>query len=314
MVVPVRFGTGGFGLDVPDLSGYKITYTAPHTPGETFILHTMLDAEADEQRVVLKEGGFAGGAGSVDFTTHESVNRYGVRPVGFKVPEFTGSLDVAVRRGPDDSVMDTFRDWRRSWSYFEDGRLKVVARDGGNREARVRLVSFGEVTLDPAGVTLFEDSLQYRCLEGFWRGPTMRRTGSFEVAVPGDLPPLLRLRWDGETETSFKLPSDLTVNLTTRRTSGLPPGSVEIVPGVVVDFGPGVAVGDPVPIGPRFINLERGMQGQVTREDGTVDSLTWSSMRGVLVGETLTPHRLYSFELGPGLELLATPRYLTPWR
>ena len=314
MVVPVRFGTGGYGMDVPDLSGYKITYTAPHRPGEQFILHTMLDAEADEQRVVLKEGGFAGGSGSVDFTTHDSVNRYGVRPVGFKVPEFTGSLDVAVRRGPDESVMDTLRDWRRAWSHFDEGLLKVVARDGGNREARVRLVGFSDVPHDPAQNYVLEDQVQFRCMDGFWRGPTMRRTGVFEVAVPGDLPPLLRLWWDGETETSFKLPSGLTVNLTTRRTPGLPPGSVEIVPGVVVDFGPGVAVGDPVPIGPRFINLDRGMQGQITREDGTVDSLTWSSLRGVLVGETLTPHRLYSFELGEGLELLATPRYLTPWR
>lgn len=282
MVVPVRFGTGGFGMDVPDLSGYKITYTAPHQPGETFILHTMFDAEADEQRVVLKEGGFAGGSGSVDFTTHESVNRYGVRPVGFKVPEFTGSLDVAVRRGPDESVMDTMRDWRRAWSHFDEGLLKVVARDGGNREARVRLVGFSDVPHDPAQNYVLEDQVQFRCMDGYWRGPTLRRNGVFEVAVPGDLPPLLRLRWDG-SETSFRLPSGLRVSLT--RAAGT-----------------------------RFINLERGMQGQITREDGTVDSLTWSSLRGVLVGETLTPHRLYSFELGAGLELLATPRYLTPWR
>ena len=282
MVVPVRFGTGGFGLDVPDLSGYKITYTAPHTPGETFILHTMLDAEADEQRVVIKESGFAGGVGSVDFTTHESVNRYGVRPVGFTVPEFTGALDVSVRTGPDESVMDTFRDWRRAWSFFDEGSLKVVARDGGNREARVRLVRFSEVPFDPSRVNLLEERVEYRCFEGFWRGPTMHRTGSFEVAVPGDLPPMLRLRWDG-SETSFRLPSGLRVSLT--RAAGT-----------------------------RFINLDWGMQGQITREDGTVDSLTWSSLRGVLVGETLTPHRLYSFELGAGLELLATPRYLTPWR
>lgn len=283
MVVPVRFGTGGFGMGVPDLSGYKITYTAPHQPGETFILHTMLDAEADEQRVVLKEGGFAGGSGSVDFTTHESVNRYGVRPAGFTVPEFTGSLDVAVRRGPDESVMDTLRDWRRAWSHFEDGKLKVVARDGGNREARVRLVGFSDVPVDPAGAGLHEETVSFRCMDGFWRGPTMRRTGAFEVSVPGDLPPLLRLRWDGETETSFNLPSGLTVNLT--RAAGT-----------------------------RFINLDRGMQGQVTTEAGEVDSLAWSSLRGVLVGETLTPHRRFAFELGEGLELLATPRYLTPWR
>lgn len=282
MVVPVRFGTGGFGIGVSDLSGYKITYTAPHTPGETFILHTMLDAEADEQRVVLKEDGFAGGSGSVDFSTRESVNRYGVRPVGFKVPEFTGALDVTVRTGPDESVMDTFRDWRRAWSHFDEGFLKVVARDGGNREARVRLVGFSEVPFDPSRVSVLEERVEYRCFEGFWRGPTIRRTGVFEVAVPGDLPPLLRLRWDG-SETSFRLPSGLLVKLTRGA-------------------------------GTRFINLNYGMQGQVTTEAGEVDSLTWSSLRGVLVGETLTPHRRFVFELGEGLELLATPRYLTPWR
>lgn len=205
-----------------------------------------------------------------------------MRPVGFKVPEFTGSLDVAVRRGPDESVMDTLRDWRRAWSHFDEGLLKVVARDGGNREARVRLVGLSDVPHDPAQNYVLEDQVQFRCMDGFWRGPTTRRTGVFEVAVPGDLPPLLRLRWDG-SETSFRLPSGLRVSLT--RAAGT-----------------------------RFINLDRGMQGQITREDGTVDSLTWSSLRGVLVGETLTPHRLYSFELGAGLELLATPRYLTPWR
>lgn len=281
MVVPVRFGTGGFGMDVPDLPGYKITYTAPHSPGETFILHSMLDAEADEQRVVLKENGFTGGAGTVDFDLVESVNRFGSRTAGFRVPSFEGSLDVSVRPGPS-GLPDTLRDWRRAWSHFDEGLLKVVARDGGNREAHVRLVGFSDVPVDPAGATVHEETVSYRCLDGYWRGPMMRREGVFEVAVPGDLPPLLRLRWDGSA-TSFRLPSGLRVSLT--RAAGT-----------------------------RFINLERGMQGQVTREDGTVDSLTWSSLRGVLVGETLTPYRLYSFELGEGLELRATPRYLTPWR
>ena len=282
MVVPVRFGNGGFGLGVPDLSGYKITYTAPHSPGETFILHTMFDAEADEQRVVLKESGFTGGSGSVDFDLVESVNRFGSRTAGFRVPSFEGSLDVVVRSGPS-GLPDTLWDWRRSWSHFDDGLLKVVARDGGNREARVRLVGFSDVPFDPAGAGLHEETVNYRCLDGFWRGPTMRRTGVFEVAVPGDLPPSLRLRWDG-SETSFKLPSGLRVGLTRGA------------------------------IGTRLINLDRGMQGQVTTEGGVVDSFAWSSLRGVLVGETLTPYRPYSFELGEGLELLATPRYLTPWR
>lgn len=307
MVAPVRFGGGFAGVDLVE-PGYKITYTAPHSPGEQFILHTMLDAEADEQRVVLKEDGFSGGVGQVDFSMAESVNRFGARATGWRVPYFDGSLDVTVRPGSG-GLPDTVRDWRRAWSHFEDGKLKVVARDGGNREARVRLLSFSDVPGDPAGATLHEETVHFVCLDGFWRGPTTRRTGAFEVAVPGDLAPSLRLWWDGETETEFRLPSGLKVSLTTKPASS--PGSW--LDDYIIRL-PGNDSTGPAKLGPRFINLDRGMQGQVTREDGRVDSGTWSSLRGVLVGETLTPHRVYSFELGPGLELWATPRYLTPWR
>lgn len=282
MVHPVRFGSGVSGVDLPDPPGYKVVYTAPHQPGEQFILHSMLDAEADEQRVVLKEGGFGDGVGGVDFASAESVTRYGSRVAGMKVPAFTGSLDVVVRPGPDESVMETLRDWRNSWSYFADGKLKVVARDGGDREARVRLVSFAEVPFDPSGVTLIEDSVQYQCLDGYWSGGIRAYTGNVTVTVPGDLPPKLRLKWDGRA-TSFTLPSGLSVSLAQ---------------------GPGV----------RWIDLERGMQGQVTDEDGNVDTGTWSSLRGVLVGETLQPHSKNSFQLGAGLTLEVTPRFLSPWR
>ena len=282
MVNPVRFGSGFSGFDFPDPPGYIITYTAPHRPGEQFILHSMLDAEADEQRVVLKESGFGGGFGEVDFSSAESVTRYGSRVVGSKVPALDGELDVVVRPGPDDSVMETLRDWRNSWSYFDDGKLKVVARDGGNREARVRLVNFGEVELDPSGARLIEDSVRYKCLDGYWSGGVRTYAGNVTVTTPGDLPPKLRLKWDGRS-TNFTLPSGLTVRL----------GS-----------GPGT----------RWIDLERGMQGQVTDEAGNVDTGTWSSLRGVLVGETLQPHTNNDFQLGAGLTLEVTPRFLSPWR
>lgn len=282
MVNPVRFGSGYSGFTMPEEPGYKITYTAPHRPGETFILHSMLDAEADEQRVVLKESGFGGGFGEVDFSSSESVTRYGSRVVGSKVPAFDGELDVVVRPGPDDSVMETLRDWRNAWSYFEDGKLKVVARDGGNREARVRLVSFAEVELDPSGARLIEDSVRYRCLDGYWSGGVSTYTGNVTVTTPGGLPPKLRLKWDGRS-TSFTLPSGLRVSLAQ---------------------GPGT----------RWIDLERGMQGQVTDEGGNVDTGTWSSLRGVLVGETLQPHTKNDFQLGAGLTLEVTPRFLSPWR
>lgn len=282
MVHPVRFGSGFSGYELPDPPGYKVVYTAPHRPGEQFILHSMLDAEADAQRVVLKEGGFGDGVGGVDFASAESVTRYGSRVLGMKVPAFTGSLDVVVRPGPDESVMETLRDWRNSWSYFADGLLKVVARDGGDREARVRLVKFGEVEVDPSGVTLIEDSIQYSCLDGYWTGGVTTYTGNVTVTTPGDLPPKLRLRWDGQA-TAFSLPSGLSMSLAS---------------------GPGV----------RRIDLERGMQGQVTDEDGNVDTGTWSSLRGVLVGETLQPHTRNDFQLGAGLTLEVTPRYLSPWR
>ena len=123
---------------------------------------------------------------------------------------------------------------------------------------------------------------RYQCLDGYWSGGVSAYTDNVTVTTPGDLPPKLRLKWDGQA-TNFTLPSGLSVSLAQ---------------------GPGT----------RWIDLERGMQGQVTDEDGNVDTGTWSSLRGVLVGETLQPHTKNDFQLGAGLTLEVTPRFLSPWR
>lgn len=256
-----------------------ITITVVAPSGDQFVIS---DPKLHRQQsVVLLEEGFDGGEGKVDHTTQESVTRYGVRRTGFKVPPISGSLKVLVTDHVEDLSV-AFRRWRAAWSYTRPGKLKVEWRDGHTSEIEVVLAEAAPLPSSFVGLHVMEDQIEWENFSGVWSGGVRTYAGNVTVTVPGDLPPKLRLKWDGRS-TSFTLPSGLRVSL----------GS-----------GPGT----------RWIDLERGMQGQVTDEGGNVDTGTWSSLRGVLVGETLQPHTENDFQLGAGLTLEVTPRFLSPWR
>lgn len=256
-----------------------ITITVVAPSGDQFVIS---DPKLHRQQsVVLLEEGFDGGEGKIDHQTHETVTRYGVRRTGFKIPPISGSLKVLVTDHVEDLSV-AFRRWRAAWSYTQPGKLKVEWRDGHTSEIEVVLAEAAPLPSSFVGLHVMEDQIEWENFSGVWSGGVRTYAGNVTVTVPGDLPPKLRLKWDGRS-TNFTLPSGLTVRL----------GS-----------GPGT----------RWIDLERGMQGQVTDEDGNVDSGTWSSLRGVLVGETIQPHTKNNFQLGAGLTLEVTPRFLSPWR
>lgn len=256
-----------------------ITITVVAPSGDQFVIS---DPKLHRQQsVVLLAEGFGGGEGKIDHTTQEAVTRYGVRRTGFKVPPISGSLNVLVTDDVEDLSV-AFRRWRAAWSYTQPGKLKVEWRDGHTSEIEVVLAGADPLPSSFVGLHVMEDQIEWENFSGVWSGGVRTYAGNVTVTVPGDLPPKLRLKWDGRS-TSFTLPSGLRVSL----------GS-----------GPGT----------RWIDLERGMQGQVTDADGNVDTGTWSSLRGVLVGETLQPHTKNSFQLGAGLVLEVTPRFLSPWR
>ena len=256
-----------------------ITITVVAPSGDQFVIS---DPKLHRQQsVVLLEEGFDGGEGKVDHTTQESVTRYGVRRTGFKVPPISGSLKVLVTDHVEDLSV-AFRRWRAAWSYTRPGKLKVEWRDGHTSEIEVVLAEAAPLPSSFVGLHVMEDQIEWENFSGVWSGGVRTYAGNVTVTVPGDVPPKLRLKWDGRS-TSFTLPSGLRVSLAQ---------------------GPGT----------RWIDLERGMQGQVTDEGGNVDTGTWSSLRGVLVGETLQPHTKNDFQLGAGLTLEVTPRFLSPWR
>ncbi|OFQ49570.1 hypothetical protein [Corynebacterium sp. HMSC076D02] len=266
-------------FDMSRIHHDSIAITVVSPSGDQFVIAD--NQRSRKQSVILLKDGFAGGEGSVDFTVGESVTRYGVRRKGWKVPQLSGSLKVLVTDDEQDLSV-AFRRWRAAWSRFEPTKLKVVWRDGQSSEIDVVLDSAAPLPSSFVGLHSMEDEISWTNFSGVWTGSRQVYSGTFTKAFPGELPPSLRLKWDGRA-TSFTLPSGLKLTL------GQGPGE-------------------------RFINLDRGMQGQITDVNGVVDSDTWSSLRGVLVGETLTPHKLYTFQLGAGLELEAIPRYLSPWR
>ncbi|MGJ4169980.1 hypothetical protein [Corynebacterium macclintockiae] len=265
-------------LDFRSIEREGITITVVAPSGDMFVI---ADYRRPKQSVILLAEGFGEGDGTVEFTTHESVNRYGVRRTGWKVPAITGTLKVLVT-SDEMELSQAFRRWRAAWSRFKPGKLRVEWRDGATSEIDVYLHDAPSLPSSFVGLRSMQDEIQWKSNGGVWTGSKQSYMGTFTKAFQGDLPPSLCLRWDGQA-TSFTLPSGMSVNL-----SKAP--------------------------GERVINLDRGMQGQVTTPAGEVDSATWSALRGVLTGETLTPHQEYAFSLGSGLTLEVTPRFLSPWR
>lgn len=258
----------------------RVRYFAPS--GEAWLLWSTVTAETLDQETFLPEDGWSGGVAEVDFTEQETVNRYGARVSGWKLPAFDGELTVWLR-GHGRRTAELWRDWQLAWPLFgEMGTLQVVSDAGLNRQCRVRVKSFSEPGFFPRGHDAMETKVAWKCLDGYWTGPRETFTGTVDVVPAGELPPLVRMRWDGRA-TSARFPAGNTVLL----------GSTGVE---------------------RWINLERGFMGQVTDSAGVVDTGVWSALRGAVTGVELTPHAKNHFELGDGLTLEVTPRYLSPWR
>ena len=283
MVRPIRIAgledyTGALDFDSPPLGGLQVSYTSPH--GEVWGLHYPTVKESEVQRVVLDEDGLAGATAELEETEIESVNRYGSRMAGFKLPAFDVTTGVTVTS--DVMPLDKQeREWRASWSPFKKGKMTVVARDGANRWTPARLVSMPDVPYELRRCRYWETSVTWKLASGCWFGATQRHFDTVTLVAPGDLPPSLRLRWTGE-ESHVTFPDGRKVNF-------------------------------PVFGSERIINLDFGMSGQVTKPDGTVDTNVWSGLQGKVQGMTLTPHETYEWVLGAGMSLEVTPRYLSPW-
>lgn len=247
----------------------------------------VLSADDDRYRnIFLQPGGISGLRGGVEWDESESVNQYGVRRTGrqnFRTPPLDISLTLGLRaaRGEMESLV---RRWDQAWSFFETGKLRL--RSAG--------LEFWTPVVDPVfpdwpdnltSRRYLEVAMSCRALKGHWFGKTTTfGAGTFSVAAEGDAPLVssCRLVWDGQS-TTFKVPGGQTVDLQ--------------------------AVS-----GQRFISLDRGMTGQVTTADGVVDSATWSTLLGKVHGVSLDPGSVTQWQLGAGLTLEVTPRYLSPWR
>ena len=284
MVSPIRVAgyhssPGGIGLSLRVEDGYQISYVSPS--GEVWGLSYPTVAESEVQRVVLAEDGLSGATATLEETEVESVNRYGSRMAGFKLPAFDVTTGVIITS----DVMPLGRQeaaWRNAWSPFKTGKMTVVARNGANRWTPARLVSMPDVPRELKNGRYLETSVTWKLTAGCWFGATQKHTGAFDLTPTGDLPPALKLRWDG-SETHVAFPDGRRLNFP--------------------------ALGSE-----RIINLDFGMAGQVTRTDGTVDTNVWSGLQGKVHGMSLTPHELTEWNLGPGMTLEVTPRYLSPWR
>lgn len=272
-------------VDIPGDPGVfegaaRISYVDP--AGKVWILWSTEPSVSEGQEVFLPEGGWSGGEAELDFTEVETVGRFGTSLQGWKVPAFDGELSLWLR-GDGRPTAQVWRRWQRAWSGFEPfGQLRVMSEAGINRYANVQLRSFSNPEFFPRGQVSMRHSVSFRCIDGCWYGETERFTGNVNLAAGGDLPPLLRLRWDGRA-TSVRFPAGNTVFLS--------PINKE-----------------------RVINLDRGFMGQVTDAEGNVDSQSWSALRAVIGGVEIAPGEVASFELGEGLTLEVTPRFLSPWR
>lgn len=262
----------------------QITYTSP--TGEVWLLAgTGYGVSDDNQRVVLLEGGFTGGVAVPDVALNDAPTGLGQWAGEFTLPPLEGELSVVIMDTPVNAGR-TFRNWRHSWTPFNDGVLKVIDRAGGNYWTPVRLVpgGLGTVDLDPAYRRAIPDEVKWRGLKGCWFGkPSTYQPGTSTVTPTGDLRPTVRLKWDGSPAT------------------------------VTLPTGQGVTLPD-ITRGSYFIDLDRGMSGHVTNEAGETVVAAWAALRGLILGVSLTPYVASTWTFTTGVTLEVTPRFLTPWR
>ena len=258
----------------------RISYVDPR--GKVWVLWSTEEAETAGQEVFLPEDGWDGGESELDFIEAETVGRFGSNVRGWKAPAFDGELSLWLR-GDKRPTAQVWKQWQHAWSSFPQfGQLRVMSEAGVNRYANAKLRGFSKPKFFPRGRVAMEHAVSWRCLDGCWYGEVERFTGNVALSAGGDLPPLLKLKWDGRA-TSVRFPAGNTVSLS--------------------------SIG-----AERVINLDRGYMGQVTDVDGNVDSQSWSVLRGVIGGVEIAPDEVAHFELGEGLTLEVTPRFLSPWR
>lgn len=284
-LLPIRI-TGGptpAGGELPP-SGLLVEYESPGGR-----LWELTAPGADRwKNLFLLPGGLSGLSGRVEWEEVETVTGYGVRPANrraWRTPPFDVTLTLGMR-APRGELESLSRRWERDWSGVEPGTLILRSVAGGRFEASVTDAVFPDWPSNLNNLTYLETSVTARVRAGHYLGK--RETwgpGTHTIRVKGHDPlsPSCRLVWDGQA-TSVTFPSGITVTL------------------------PAVTGGT------RYINMDRGMMGQVTKPDGTVDSVVWSALQSSIKGITLTPSQQSTWTLGSGLQLHVTPRYISPWR
>lgn len=273
-------------------AGMTVSYESPS--GETWVLSTPTRVQGDGQSIFLVEEGLQGLSAAPEREESSSVGLYGARPVGWSLAPLELSIEYQVRADAG-LLEEVVRQWRQAWITEEPGdyhdpapvqrgRLWLHSNVGGEFWTPVSDPVFPDWPNDLKMGRMLQEQMTCRSMVGHWFGATSLHEGEVTINVDGDRPlsPKLGLIWDGRA-TSVTFPTGLTVHL------------------------PEIGV-------QRHINLDRGMSGQMTRPDGTVDSGGWSSLQGVVHGVSLRPGVDSHWVLGEGVTLEVTPRFLSPWR
>ncbi|WCZ37859.1 hypothetical protein [Corynebacterium jeddahense] len=267
---------------------YKITLSSGQ---QVLNIATPHGQERADQPVMLLQGGTDGFSVKPDLTRRATVNKYGERVVGKKLPPFGGTMKVVVGnpalRVP---LAHIDRQWRRTWSPFVDTVCTVTATDGGNAWARFRLVSMTDVPNNLRGRPSYPCDVSWSCLDGVWFGKSRTYTGSAEVRDTSDsgLSPIVSLEWDTSQDLAVTFPDGRRVSFARSSYTGSLPSVV------------------------RF-NMEPGMMGQPTEPGGATMYEFWPVLEGKMRGVELTPREASYWNLS-GCTLRVTPRYLHPWR
>lgn len=278
---------------------YKITYAAPGEDGQVWNIATPFAHERKDQAVLLLKGGTDGFDNTPDITTRATVDRYGETATGLKIPAFGGTLKTVVGR-EDFDLRAIDRNWRQSWPLthasdpptwsvwnpYLTGRFIVADTGAHNRWLPIYRTAMTSLPNNYRGIFSYPCEVTWKSLAGTWLGPIRRFETGGQVAIGGHLRAAARLRWDPTQDATITFPDRQTLTLTS-----------------AADASAGLC----------YINLDRGFAGQVTREDGTVDSTTWSTFKGRVLGVELKPGRTYDWKLTGGVTLEIVHRYLSPW-
>ena len=282
MVTPIRIIGGENRPSMPIYEGLTVEYVSPS--GEVWELTS---PDGDRHRdVFIQPGGISGVSGKVTWDEAETVNQYGTRRTGkdnFRTTPLDVDLKLALRCAPGE-MEALYRRFSQAFDFYSPGKLRFRSTLGGEFWAWVTDPTFPDWEDNLTRRRMMEFPLSLRVLEGHWYGALESYSGEVTFVAKGDRPlvPVCRFRWDGSA-TTFKIPDQLQVTL-------------------------------PAISEPRYISLERGMVGQVTRMDGSVDTALWSQLMGRVHGISLMPGTESTWQMGAGMTLEVSPRYLSPWR